>query len=103
MDDPLFLQEMEKDVYKQNSVKSTDQIISDYIDYADRLYSTTQTDVSNYGLPPLTIMVKPLMSLFKGKQGRIFRKSIQETLKSATNPSQFPSIVTNALKQSLIK
>jgi tRNA-dihydrouridine synthase A len=71
-----------------------------YIDYADRLYSTP-VDKSEYGLPPLTIMVKPLMSLFKAKQGRQFRRNIQNTLKSTTNPIHFSTIVTDALKQSL--
>jgi hypothetical protein len=31
MDDPLFLQEMENHIYKQDTVKSIDQIITDYL------------------------------------------------------------------------
>lgn len=100
MDDPLFLQEMEKHIYGEDNIKSIDQIISDYLDYADRLYSTP-VDKSDYGLPPLTLMVKPLMSLFKAKQGRQFRRNIQNTLKSTTDPSRFSTIVTNTLKESL--
>jgi hypothetical protein len=50
----------------------------------------------------MTLMVRPLMALYKGKQGRNFRRLIQNALKSDTPSSQFPSLVTNALNKSVL-
>ncbi|KAK4510902.1 uncharacterized protein ATC70_000011 [Mucor velutinosus] len=101
MDDPMFLQEIDKSIYNQQQVKTIEQITSDYLDYADRLYST-RLDKEDYGLPPLTLMVRPLMALYKGKKGRIFRREIQNTLKSDTPSNQFSTLVTNALNKSVV-
>lgn len=76
------------------------QLLIAFVDYADKLYST-RLDKDEYGLPPLTLMVRPLMALYKGKKGRIFRREIQNTLKSDTPSNQFSTLVTNALNKSV--
>ncbi|KAI9477880.1 MAG: dihydrouridine synthase-domain-containing protein [Benjaminiella poitrasii] len=95
MNQPLFLQTIEQEIHGQQKVKPIENIIGDYLDYADRLYSNGNDD-NSYGLPPATLMVKPLMSLFTGKQGRDFRRNVQKTLKPDTTPQAFFDIVTNA-------
>lgn len=120
MDDPIFLQELQTAIYNEDQVKSIQQITNEYLgkqsnprsisrskktniekDFADRLYSTRICD-DEYGLPPMTLMVRPLMALYKGKQGRNFRRHIQHDLKSNPLLSQFPSLVTNALNKSVL-
>lgn len=70
--------------------------INIYKDYADRLYSK-RLEKDEYGLPPATLMVRPLMPLFKGRQGRNFRRNIQEKLKHDKLPSVFSSIISASL------
>ncbi|KAG2196199.1 hypothetical protein INT47_004725 [Mucor saturninus] len=96
MDDPVFLQSLDQGIYGDTNIKSIEQITSEYLDYADRLYSK-RLDKDEYGLPPATLMVRPLMPLFKGRQGRNFRRNIQEKLKHDKLPSVFSSIVSSSL------
>lgn len=56
-----------------------------------------------YGLPPATLMVRPLMPLYKGREGRNFRRHMQEKLKRDKLPTtQFSNLVSTSLMQSKI-
>jgi tRNA-dihydrouridine synthase A len=70
------------------------------IDYADRLLSL-KVEKGEYGLPPLTLMVKPLMVLYHGRAGRHFRRIIFDQLK--LNPSNFSHVVRTAVNESMLK
>ncbi|KAI8884441.1 dihydrouridine synthase, partial [Backusella circina FSU 941] len=100
MDHPLFLQDIEKDIYNTKHVKSTDDILNEYLDYADRLLSL-KLEKGDYGLPPLTLMVKPLMALYHGRTGRHFRQIIFDQLKQS--PSDFGQVVRAAVNESKLK
>lgn len=121
MDEPIFLQALDQEIYKDDQVKSIDQITTEYlgnlerkkkgvsspkitklyIDYVDKLYSRPISK-DEYGLPPATLMVRPLMPLYKGRQGRNFRRHIQEKLKHDKLPTQFSNLVSTSLMQSKI-
>lgn len=96
MDEPIFLQEIDQALYQDTEVKSIDQITTEYLDYADKLYST-RLDKDEYGLPPATLMVRPLMPLYKGRLGRLFRRHVQDKLKHDTKPHLFSTLVSDAL------
>jgi tRNA-dihydrouridine synthase A len=96
MDEPIFLQTIDQEIYKDDQVKSIEQITTEYLDYADKLYST-RLEKDEYGLPPATLMVRPLMPLYKGRIGRNFRRNIQEKLKHDTKPSLFSALVSTSL------
>ncbi|KAI8076381.1 dihydrouridine synthase-domain-containing protein [Gilbertella persicaria] len=97
MDEPLFLQQLDCALYDQTP-KSVDQIVQDYLDYADRLYATKPND--DYHPPPPTLMIRPLMGLYKGRVGRNFRREIQHTLKADTPLHLFHAIVMRAIHES---
>ncbi|CAO3638613.1 unnamed protein product [Mucor hiemalis] len=99
MDEPTFLQTLDQELYNDTHIKSIDQITTEYLDYADRLYSK-RIDKDEYGLAPYTLMVRPLMPLYKGRQGRNFRRHIQEKLKNGAIPQQFSNLVSTSLTES---
>ncbi|KAI8997835.1 dihydrouridine synthase-domain-containing protein [Pilobolus umbonatus] len=99
MDHPLFLQEMDRHLYKDESTKPVSSIIDEYLDYTDKLLSLP-LDKEDYGLPPFTLLVKPIMMLYSGRVGRNFRRILTEQLKSKPSPHSFPSLVRNSLIQS---
>lgn len=101
MDHPMFLQEIDRDLYHDDTLKQRSDIIDDYLDYSDRLLSLP-LDKEDYGIPPLTLLVKPIMMLYSGRVGRNFRRHLSDSLKSKPSPYLFPQVVKDSLKKSLI-
>ncbi|CEG84575.1 hypothetical protein RMATCC62417_18356 [Rhizopus microsporus] len=93
MDKPLFLQQLDQHVYNQSEVKSLEKIINEYLDYTDSLLSLS-LDKADYGLPPFTLLLKPLMMLFDGKMGKNYRRLVDERRRQTkwTSPEDFRSI-----------
>ncbi|KAI8967754.1 dihydrouridine synthase-domain-containing protein [Mycotypha africana] len=87
MNDPLFLQEIEQSIYRKHKIKPTEEIINEYLNYAENLYFLSEQQTTEYGLPPLSLLLKPLMSIYKGKKGRIFRQHLQQLLSATTKAS----------------
>lgn len=51
-----------------------------------------------YGLPPITVLTRPLMMLFTGKPGRLFRRELFSQLQQTPRSSQnLRHIVTQSL------
>ncbi|KAG0168020.1 hypothetical protein DFQ30_005388 [Apophysomyces sp. BC1015] len=75
MNDPLFLQTMDRD-------------------YAETLLSQPTHPGSR--LPPVSILVKPLMMMYGGRQGRMFRKELFDYQKGSQS-FDIRSVVSNAL------
>lgn len=115
MDDPLFLQQLDQSIYQQNNIKSSEQIIDDYlckytqrvhvnsfktIGYTDKLLSL-KLGGNDYGLPPFTMLVKPLTMLYSGKMGRNYRRVINLKLKqnNSSSPEAFRSVVLDAINE----
>ncbi|CEG63496.1 hypothetical protein RMATCC62417_00628 [Rhizopus microsporus] len=98
MDKPLFLQQLDQHVYNQSEVKSLEKIINEYLDYTDSLLSLS-LGKTDYGLPPFTLLLKPLMMLFDGKMGKNYRRLVDERRRQtkSTSPEDFRSIVLGAL------
>lgn len=68
------------------------------LDYTDSLLSLS-LDKTDYGLPPFTLLLKPLMMLFDGKMGKNYRRLVDERRRQtkSTSPEDFRSIVLGAL------
>ncbi|CAO3692184.1 unnamed protein product [Rhizopus stolonifer] len=100
MDDPLFLQQLDQFIYQQNNIKSSEQIVDDYLCYTDKLLSL-KLDGNDYGLPPFTMLVKPLTMLYSGKMGRNYRRVIGLKLKqnNSSSPEAFRSVVLDAINE----
>ncbi|CAO3638850.1 unnamed protein product [Cunninghamella echinulata] len=101
MDSPLFLQDIDRHIHQvdEKDIKTPLTIIEEYLDYSETLLSTKISKDEKYGLPPITILLKPLMMLFQGKQGRSFRRHLFEQLQQSDQSSRsIRRIVTQSLE-----
>lgn len=75
-------------------------LIRHLLEYVEQLPSHPVHTSKAARLPPMTILTKPLASLFHGYQGRAFRRHLAEELR---NPQQgISKIIYNALNRAEI-
>ncbi|CAO3680306.1 unnamed protein product [Umbelopsis ramanniana] len=79
MDNPMFLQQLDRDVYKIPEVQlpSTASIINSYLSYVSDFLSAKAHGAHR---PSIAIMAKPVMMLYQGGQGRRFRRALGEEM-----------------------
>ncbi|KAJ1674525.1 hypothetical protein EV182_003107 [Spiromyces aspiralis] len=78
-DDAWFLADMDQHIYgvPQSAIPSLDSVLASYLAWADE----TQIKLGTRE----TILARPLNSLFRGSQGRVFRRHIGSLLTKATS------------------
>jgi len=104
MDNPLFLQQLDRDIYNvaSSQLQTTEKIIDDYLSYVDRFLSSKPQGSHR---PSMAIMIKPIMMLYQGGQGRRFRRALGEEMirdrKSSKDPNAgyLERVVYRALEQ----
>ncbi|KAI9287247.1 dihydrouridine synthase-domain-containing protein [Umbelopsis sp. AD052] len=79
MDNPMFLQQLDRDVYKIPDVQlqSSASIIDNYLSYVNDFLSAKGHGAHR---PSIAIMAKPVMMLYQGGLGRRFRRALGEEM-----------------------
>ncbi|PVU96338.1 hypothetical protein BB561_001246 [Smittium simulii] len=94
MNDPWFLQKLDRDLYGVNEFPNHDDIFKDYLRYADEIqekYSCRST-----------VLAKPAFAFFNGAKARAFRGNLTKLLSKAKMSSNDPAFNSNSVKFSTL-